>query len=111
MDLRAERTRQWIIAAFIELVNEEGFQNVTVSQIAENAQINRKTFYAHYLDKYDLAEKIAQDFIEQYQQVIAMRFSDKTINLYQLITSFLSEEDFPLLRALFSIHTEEFDFE
>jgi AcrR family transcriptional regulator len=39
---------------------EQGFDNLTVSQLTARAQINRATFYRHYRDKYDLAERLTE---------------------------------------------------
>ena len=36
-----------ILEAFINLVEEKGYEHVTVSDIANQAMINRATFYAH----------------------------------------------------------------
>lgn len=57
-DLRVQRTLALIRDAFMELVVARGFENVTVSAIAAQAQINRATFYRHYTDIYDLAERL-----------------------------------------------------
>lgn len=57
-DLRARRTQKLLQDALIELLNEKHFENITVGELAERAMINRATFYRHYLDKYDLVEKI-----------------------------------------------------
>jgi AcrR family transcriptional regulator len=35
------------------------FARITVKLIVERAMVNKGTFYRHYLDKYDLAEKAA----------------------------------------------------
>jgi AcrR family transcriptional regulator len=35
-----------------------GFDQVTVHAITQRAQINRATFYRHYSDKYDLADRL-----------------------------------------------------
>lgn len=48
------RTRQWLQEAFLELVLEKGFEQVTVNDITARAGVNRATFYKHYLDKWDL---------------------------------------------------------
>lgn len=111
MDLRSERTVQWIEETFIKLVIQEGFSKVTVSQISNEAMINRKTFYAHFLDKYDLAQQLATRVLTKYKTLIGQRFGDKNIKISDLVDSFLDKEDFELLQALFLIHTEEFDFE
>ncbi len=65
-DLRVKKTKELIKGAFIELVEEKGFDNVTVKDICSKAQINRNTFYLHYYDKIDLLTKLASEiFIEQ----------------------------------------------
>lgn len=56
--LQAARMRRLIRQAFVELVDEKGFTEVTVSDIAARAMINRATFYRYYRDKHHLAEQI-----------------------------------------------------
>lgn len=58
-----EITQQRIISALIVLINEKGFTNLTVSDIARVAELSRGTFYVYYLDKYDLLEKVEQNLI------------------------------------------------
>lgn len=57
-DLRTIRTKKMIIEAFIELVEEKGYDKLTIQDIADRAMINRATFYAHFKDKQDLYEHI-----------------------------------------------------
>lgn len=53
-DLRVQRTRKALQEALFSLSIEKGFADVTVRDIAKRAQVNRSTFYRHYLDKNDL---------------------------------------------------------
>ncbi|MFC4565287.1 TetR/AcrR family transcriptional regulator [Nocardiopsis mangrovi] len=53
-DLRVRRTRKLLREALVALVEESGYEPVTVRDIAERAMVNRATFYAHYDGKYDL---------------------------------------------------------
>ncbi|MDD9150622.1 TetR/AcrR family transcriptional regulator [Sporolactobacillus sp. CQH2019] len=53
-DRRFLKTEQQIIDVFITLLNEKGFNQLTVRDIANRADINRATFYQHYSDKYEL---------------------------------------------------------
>ena len=53
-DLRIIRTKESIREALVELIEEKGFEAITVKDITTRAKINRGTFYAHYQDKYDL---------------------------------------------------------
>ena len=55
-DPRVKRTRKLLEAAFMELLSEKSFQAISVQEIAERATLNRATFYAHFEDKYALAD-------------------------------------------------------
>ncbi|PFK35698.1 TetR family transcriptional regulator [Bacillus cereus] len=69
-DPRVKRTRQLIQNAFITLIGEKGFENVTVQHIAERAPVNRATFYSHYHDKYDLLDKCIGEMLASLSEVI-----------------------------------------
>ena len=58
MDLRVKRTQKMIVEAFMKLVAEKGYDAVSVQDIADEAMINRATFYAHFKDKQDLYDSI-----------------------------------------------------
>ena len=47
-DRRVERTRNSIISAFKVMIIEKEFKDITIKELAERANINRKTFYLHY---------------------------------------------------------------
>lgn len=70
-DLRTKRTRKMILEAFINLVEEKGYEHVTVSDIASQAMINRATFYAHFKDKQDVYDYIFKEAVEQFMIVLA----------------------------------------
>lgn len=58
------KTKQLIQESFIELLEQKPFDSITVGDISKVASINRGTFYLHYLDKYDLLDKIEQQLFE-----------------------------------------------
>jgi AcrR family transcriptional regulator len=64
-DLRVRRTRMMIQKAFTELLQEKGFQAITVQDIAERAMVNRATFYDHFADKYALFEHATREWFGQ----------------------------------------------
>ena len=53
-DRRVERTRQLIRAAFRSLLEEKGYETVTVQDIIDRANVGRATFYAHFDNKDEL---------------------------------------------------------
>ena len=63
MDPRIEKTRQSICDAFIELRSRKALERITVKELCELAQINKSTFYSHYVDIYDLSEQIEQHIV------------------------------------------------
>ncbi len=58
IDLRVIKTKKLIKDSFIQLIEENGYSKVTVTDIVNKALINRNTFYLHYLDKEDLIDEI-----------------------------------------------------
>ncbi|WP_327144830.1 TetR/AcrR family transcriptional regulator [Nocardia sp. NBC_01327] len=50
-DRRVRRTRKTLHEAFIALVLDKGYENMTVQDILDRADIGRSTFYVHYRDK------------------------------------------------------------
>lgn len=74
-DLRIIRTRSWIRNALVELIEEKGFEAITVKDITTRAKINRGTFYAHYQDKYDLMTKSQEEIMYELSAIIKRNLS------------------------------------
>jgi AcrR family transcriptional regulator len=68
-DLRVKRTRKMLRDALVELIDEKGFESITVTDLAERAMINRATFYRHYRDKEDLFERCIDETVEELARV------------------------------------------
>jgi AcrR family transcriptional regulator len=62
-DRRVRRSRRELHRALIELSIEKGYDAVTVDDLAGRADIARRTFYAHYVDKDDLLRAIVDDLL------------------------------------------------
>ena len=69
MDRRVVKTRREIRNALLSLIEEKDFEVITVLDITKRANINRGTFYLHYLDKYDMLEKYEQELFEKLESV------------------------------------------
>lgn len=66
----ATRSRLLIKTAFAELLNEKDMNKITVTDIVDRANISRGTFYAHYLDVYDLYAAIQTNMIEAIDELL-----------------------------------------
>ena len=53
--IRKKTSAELLAASLIELLESYPFEKITVSQIASNCGIAKRTFYYHFRDKYDLA--------------------------------------------------------
>jgi AcrR family transcriptional regulator len=56
LDPRIRRTRQLLQEALEKLLETKEFDKISVQDIAEQATVNRATFYDHYPDKFALLE-------------------------------------------------------
>ncbi len=57
-NLRVRRTQKLLREALIDLIEERGFEALTVGEITGRAMVSRAAFYRNYQDKYDLVEQI-----------------------------------------------------
>lgn len=73
-DLRITRTKQSIRDALVELIEEKGFEALTVKDITTRANINRGTFYAHYQDKFDLMTKCEEEIMHEMTRITKQNF-------------------------------------
>ncbi len=76
-DLRIQKTKKNIKETFLTLLDEKPLEKIHVQEILDAAKINRATFYRYYLDKYDLAERLTQEYMDTIAALIERRFEKK----------------------------------
>jgi AcrR family transcriptional regulator len=96
IDRRIIRTKRMIRNALTELMEEKGFEGVTVRDLTEKADINRGTFYLHYRDKFDLMEQCQNEMI---QEIKTFQQNMGTVMLEN--TSHFLYDHFPFVVKLF----------
>ena len=64
MDRRQRKTRQAIFSAFRELLEKRRYENITVQDIIDKADVGRSTFYSHFETKDALLKAICSDIFD-----------------------------------------------
>ena len=62
-DKRVKKTKKLLKNTLVELLEEQPFEQISVTNLCSKADVSRITFYTHYNDKYDLLEDYFQDMI------------------------------------------------
>ena len=61
-DLRIRRTYKLLSESLLDLLSENKFEDISVTDICEKAMIHRTTFYKHFEDKYQLLKFCVKEF-------------------------------------------------
>ncbi|MEV5026665.1 TetR/AcrR family transcriptional regulator [Paenibacillus sp. LPE1-1-1.1] len=103
-DRRISRTRQMIQESMIVLILEKGFEKISVKDIADHANVNRSTFYAHFQDKFELLDKVIEE------KLLVLSDSLHNVNNRFLVTKLRFDEPDPFLSVLFAHIAESLKF-
>lgn len=63
---RRRDSQKRIEKTFIQLIQNKEIYQISVTEICKRAKINRTTFYANYIDVYDLADKVREKMINNF---------------------------------------------
>ena len=74
---KKKKSQQKIEKIFIELLQKKEIQDISVSDICKLAKLNRSTFYANYIDIYDLADKLKKDLSQEVINIYSSERKEK----------------------------------
>lgn len=76
---RKKESMEKIERVFAELLQTQEIKDISITDICQKAQVNRSTFYANYVDIFDLVDKIKErllnDLYELYREEISKEYS------------------------------------
>lgn len=70
MDRRVERTKRHIYRAFFELLQKKDLDDITITELAKSADIDRRTFYMHYQSIQDVLEAFEQSIEDEVRELL-----------------------------------------
>ena len=68
---RRRESQEKIEKAFIELLQTRDIKDITVSELIKITGLNRSTFYANYIDIFDLADKTREKLENEFSDLFA----------------------------------------
>lgn len=106
-DRRVVRSHCAFRIALIELIEEKGYEALTVNDLCTRANLNRGTFYNHFRDKDDMVQSFEEEILEgleQHQAVLSK------LEIKDLIKICIAKKPLPPLVELFDYLREHGDF-
>lgn len=84
VDLRIQKTYHLLHKAFTGLMEDKGFEAITVGQLCENAMIRRATFYKHFADKYEYFSFYMKEIFDTFRAQLNPGVAAADVNAYAL---------------------------
>ncbi len=110
-DRRVIKTKHAIFKAFVELLNEKDVNQITITDIAKKANINRKTFYNYYSDAYEVMEEIENLTVEAFiNNMGTVEFTNMADFLTEIFIKFTEtvNKDLEFFNLLFKTNNRSF---
>lgn len=109
LDRRVQKSQEAIKKAFTELMAEKNLDQITVQDISDRANVGRRTVYDHYMDKYDLLDKLLEEHINELRKICEstselsfaegnLKWFDYFDRNYHFFSTLLSSKGAPILR-------------
>ena len=95
----ALQSKKWLSESLLQLMDSKQFSLITIKEITEKAQLDRKTFYRHFKSK---EEVLSWSMEEMYQKYYKNLTSLEQLNTYTVSETYFSLciEYLPMLKLL-----------
>ena len=80
-DRRVRKTQTAIKDVLITLLEKKRFEEITIQEISNLADVNRSTFYTHFIDKYDLLDKMENEKIDEIRSFLESSKNDDELKI------------------------------
>lgn len=98
-DKRVIRTKKAIKAALFRIMEDKDISSITISELSQQACVNRRTFYTHYRNITDILDEIEGELVEALSRLVK-----------QFDTADLKKSTYNLFIGLNDLITVEFDY-
>lgn len=78
-DTKFINTKKKIQSGFLSMLNKKNFDDISITDICQEANINRGTFYNHYKTTYYLLNDLMKNTYESFNNSMRIYLKGKTI--------------------------------
>lgn len=82
---RRTLTKRLLKESLMKLLKEKDIQKISITELCQDAGINRTTFYSHYSNQYDVLKDMENTMIQDVQAIIDRYQSDDKIHLLEVM--------------------------
>lgn len=82
---RRRESQNKIEKSFVNMLLTKNINKISVTDICKETGLNRTTFYANYIDIYDLADKIRQNIERYFSEMFSDKQDRNVVNFFKFI--------------------------
>ncbi len=82
---RRRESQNKIERSFVNMLLTKNINKISVTDICKETGLNRTTFYANYIDIYDLADKIRQNIERYFGEMFSNKQDRNVVNFFRVI--------------------------
>ena len=87
----AERSKKWIVSALLKLMKTKPYEEITVQEISDEADLVRRTFYRNCTSKNAILSYISDQMAESFTERLSERGTVTIIGMVQVFFALCSE--------------------
>ena len=94
VDRRVAKTRRAIRNAFVRILTEKSLEKITIKEIAETVDVDRKTVYNYYEGVYDILDELENELAKRFEDVVeSLEYSvGNPLQVFEALTNMLSSD-------------------
>lgn len=101
---KRKKSQEQIEKIFLELIQTNNIENITISKICNLANLNRSTFYSNYTDIYDLANKVKTRMANEFSNIQKEKNSKLNSDGYLTMFKYIKENQI-FFKTYFKLET------
>lgn len=96
IDRRIRKSKEAIRTALVKLLTYKNLENITITELAKEANINRKTFYNNYENIFQVIEEIENDIVHSFNEVLTKLNLEESLKqpmkVFESLTSIIQKD-------------------